>query len=194
VQDLARSTAFLVVSFIVPGIIELTALLLLVPEWAIAVSLINQLAGQVAILGPLLTIALFAGHVGHLVEDVVLDPVWRVIHPGYGQRERILNERAKIITEADANKVSHEYYDQTMAQFILHTNSCVFLAILSSVTLVRHILGHQFDSYVVSLAVVILPLSLIVLLWGAPRFKDWSIDALEGIQSANRTARAGLDS
>jgi hypothetical protein len=183
-QALATLGAFLILGFLVPGVINATVIFLFFPEMASFMKSGIELVGASFIVGPLFLVALLSGNFGHLAQHLLLDRIWRRLYPSYqlDQRQNLDFTRAAILTAAEQKQVSHDYFDQTFGLFVLFTNSSTFLILVTSAALLRNLFSRNLSPESAMTAVAILALSVVSLGFGSPIFRKWSLDSLDELK------------
>jgi hypothetical protein len=167
---------FLILSFILPGLIITSGLIIFFPEIA---SVINA-QGGIEFIGIVILISFINGQPAFLFERYVLDPLWNKIFPKWRMKERnkLTVRRSKIIANAEIKGLTHNHYDQTIGEFILFNNTGLWLFFIAAARLVRG--PHSKMSMI---ALLVLFASVISLVFVSPFFKKSYTDILEALDT-----------
>lgn len=166
---------FLILAFILPGLIITSTLMLFFPELR---ALIPS-GGSIEFIGVVIIMSFINGHPAFLFERHFLDTLWNKIFPKLRIKERIYlaDNRSQIIADAEINGLSHSHYDQTLGEFILFNNTSFWLFFISAIQIIR---GPY--TMISIIAVTTLLASFISLVFVSPFFKKSYIDILETLQ------------
>src|ERR1700730_4930 len=122
---------FLTLSFLLPGMIIFSSVVLLFPESHALVE--NRTTFEVV--AAVLVISFLNGHPVFICEIYVLDKVWDFIFPSFklSERSSLLRERSKIISMAESYNIVHPHLDHVFGEFILFTNTSFWIVIVAVV-------------------------------------------------------------
>lgn len=169
---------FLILSFLLPGIIIFSALILLFPEAYVIV----EKRSATELIALVLVISFLNGHLPFLYEIHALNYVWDRLFPKLHllNRSKIMHDRSKILASAEVNGFSHQHFDTVFGEFILYTNSSLWVFIISFAKLcLSRTTADLFES---TLAVIS---CFVILTFTSPFFKHQYICALEAIRESN---------
>ena len=167
-------TLFLLLSFVLPGIIIITIISILYPD----VRTYLYELGAFQLVSLVLVASFLNGPFACLIEHRYLEPLWEKMYKNFRLKERAgLLNRSKIIASAEANEISHAFYDQIFGEFLLFTNTSIWLIIISiPAFFVEHSNVHPI------ILVFIIGICMISLLFISPVFKKQYLDILDIIK------------
>jgi hypothetical protein len=169
---------FLTLSFLLPGIIIFSALVLLFPESYFVVEKRTTLE----LVALVLVIAFLNGHLAFLFEIYVLNRLWQKMYPALelAIRSKNMHERSKILAAAEINGFAHAHFDAIFGEFVLFTNTSFWIFVISvSKLFFVHAKSDLFE------AALTMCSSIIILVFTSPFFKHQYLAALETIKMNN---------
>jgi hypothetical protein len=175
VTPISSLGTFLTLSFLLPGIVILSSVVLLYPDAGIFIERRSSIEVGAAVL----VVSFLNGHLCFLYEIYVLDYLWDKLYPSLNllSRRDLLKSRSAIIASAEARGIAHSHFDTIFGEFILFTNSRFWMALLSFPRI------FIFDSVnEVITAIFMFITSTIVITFTSPFFKNQYLSALEVIQ------------
>lgn len=126
----------------------------------------------------ILIISFLNGHPVYLFEKIFLDKLWERLYKNYNIRSRDgIYNRSKIIANAEINKIKYSYYDQTLGEFILFTNTSVWIFFLSITSL--FLKSETRPPFMINL--IILIITIIAIVFVCPIYKKNYLDILDEI-------------
>ena len=184
-SPLSSLGTFLTLSFLLPGIIIFSAIVLLFPESYILI----EKRSTVELGALVLVISFLNGHLAFLFEIYVLNRFWHRMLPSFNliARSSIMQERSAILARAEANSVSHLHFDVIFGEFVLFTNTAFWLLLIGFAKLC---LSKNLVSFIKS--AIVIAASIVILTFTSPYFKHQYLSALEVVKIVTdlREARA----
>lgn len=178
---LGTLTLFLILAYLLPAITILAVLLILFPGLIASVGVESPLLATSAVL----VVAFIHGFPCQLIEFKCLDRLWSRMYPDYHidkkKRKKVMEDRSRLISEAEALSINHNHYDQTLGEYILFLNAGLWVGALALVRLIGSPwwgMGLEF-----AIAWVVLLAALISVLYVSPLYKKRYLDILEVIQA-----------
>jgi hypothetical protein len=166
---------FLLLSFIGPGVVIFSALMLLWPE------LRSVLAASKVELYIFLVICIsfLNGHLPFFLERRLFDRLWRRLHPALYMIDRraVFERSTRILISSELKGYNHGHFDQVFGEFVLYFNTSFWLILIC---LVRIFSGVQ--GLTALATVVILVCSLVSILFTAPKFKSRFLSILDEME------------
>src|ERR1700724_1171283 len=174
-QSLSPLGTFLTLSFLLPGMIIFSTIVLLFPETHSLVD--NRTTFE--IIAAVLVISFLNGHPVFICERYLLEPIWDHLFPAYrlSARSSLLARRSVIIASAESLSVVHLHLDHIFGEYILFTNTSFWIAVVS--------LFRLFDHPAMSTVIMAVPLvliSIICLVFTSPFFKFQYLNILETLE------------
>ena len=174
-NSLSSLGTFLTLSYLMPGIVILSGLVILFPD----VRVLVEHMPTAELFAAVFVVSFLHGHPCLFIELHFMDHIWSALHPSLNlsNRKTVIFSRSSIISSAEVHNITHAHFDAVMGEFILFTNSSMWLILASTV---RIFMDDSIGKLSVSLLIGFL--SILVLLFTSPFFKGQYLSALEVLQ------------